>query len=70
MTQTERLLDYLRANPGCSSMDIVRDLSIVNTTGRISDLRKEGHDIVATRDRRGVYRFRLVSKPVQLAAFG
>lgn len=70
MTQTDRLLAYLRSRPGASSLEIVQDLRIVNTTGRISDLRAAGHTIEATRDRWGVYRFTLVEKPVQLAAFG
>ena len=68
MTQTERLLNYLRSRPGCSSLEIVQDLRIINTTGRISDLRKAGHVIEAQRDKRGVYRFWLVEKPVQMAA--
>lgn len=69
MTQTNRLLEYLRDNPGCSSLDIIRDLAILNTTGRISDLRKEGHTIDCWRGRDGVFRFRLVEQPVQLGAF-
>jgi hypothetical protein len=39
VTQTTRLIAYLRRNPGASSLEIIRDLSIVNTTGRISDIR-------------------------------
>jgi len=27
MTQTDRLIRYLRAHPGASSLDIIRDLS-------------------------------------------
>lgn len=42
MTQTERLKDYLLARPGSSSLEIIRDLSITNATGRLSDLRDQG----------------------------
>ena len=69
MTQTERLLVYLRANPGVSSLEITLALRIVNVTGRISDLRKQGHTIDCRRDN-GVDRYVLVEAPVQLAAFG
>ena len=41
-TQAERLLTWLRQNPGSSSLDITLALRIVNTTGRISDLRASG----------------------------
>ena len=70
MNQQDRLVEYLRANPGASSLDIIRDLRLINTTGRISDARREGHVIDAWRGRDGVWRFRLVEEPVQMAAFG
>lgn len=69
MTQAERLLAYLREHPDCSSLEITRDLLIVNVTGRISDLRADGYVIDAGRDRRGVFRYHLSTAPVQLAAF-
>lgn len=62
-TQCERLLAYLRAHPGASSLEITLDLGIVNVTGRISDLRAQGHDIVCVKER-GVARYRLV-EPAQ-----
>ncbi len=47
MTQVDRLILYLSAHPGASSLEIVRDLQIVNTTGRISDIRAlPGFDVV------------------------
>ena len=49
MSQIDRLLHYLRLNPGASSLDIIRDLDVVNTTGRISDLRARGHVIECRR---------------------
>ena len=44
-TQSERLLRWLRANPGASSLEMTLALNIVNTTGRISDLRAAGYVI-------------------------
>lgn len=64
MSQADRLLAYLRANPGASSLEIVRDLLIINTTGRISDLRAAGYTIEARRVD-GVYRYRVI-ETVQL----
>lgn len=64
-TQEERLLHYLHEHPGCSSLEIVRDLSIVNTTGRISDLRSKGYAIEAIREQ-GVYRY-VLREAAQLA---
>lgn len=49
MTQSARLLDYLRSHPGASSLDITGALWIVNVTGRVSDLRAAGHTIVCER---------------------
>lgn len=70
MTQNDRLLRYLRENPGASSLEITKALAIVNVTGRISDLRKDGKDIIAVRVH-GIYRYHVVEpQPVQLAAFG
>ena len=44
-SQAARLLRYLREHPGASSLEIVRDLSIVNTTGRVSDIRAAGYRV-------------------------
>lgn len=59
-TQTQRLLDYLQTHPGASSLEITRDCFIVNVTGRISDLRAQGHRIEDRRGRDGVHRYYLV----------
>lgn len=48
--QAMRTLRYLREHPGASSLEITRDLYIVNVTGRISDLRAHGY-IVECRKR-------------------
>mgnify|MGYP001564346418 CR=1 FL=1 len=49
MTQAHRLLGYLRLNPGASSLEVTRDLLIVNVTGRVSDLRAKGYDVECKR---------------------
>jgi len=69
MTQSERLLRWLRANPGASSIVITYDLHIVNVTGRISDLREQGHVIDVVRGEDRVFRYYLREPAVQLAAF-
>jgi len=65
MTQTTRLLAYLRANPAASSLEITLALSLVNVTGRVSDLRAQGHIVLCERDSRGVRRYR-VAESVQM----
>jgi hypothetical protein len=67
MTQTDRLIRFLRDHPGASSLELTLALGIVNVTGRVSDARAEGHVIECKRraDKRQGYT--LVEKPVQLA---
>ena len=50
MTQTERLVRYLRANPGATSLQITHALALVNVTGRVSDARAQGIDIECRRE--------------------
>lgn len=52
--QAMRTLRYLREHPGSSSMDIVQNLAVLNTTGRISDLRRAGYVIECRRRPDGV----------------
>ena len=47
---------YLTLNPGASSLELTRDLAIVNVTGRVSDLRAAGNVIEAKRVN-GVFRY-------------
>ena len=67
MTQNARLLRFLDLNPdtGVTSLDIVRMLGILNTTGRISDLRAQGHRIDCVR-RNGRFFFRHVQPAERL----
>jgi len=70
MTQADRLLAYLRTHPGASSLEITLALRIVNVTGRVSDLRAQGHVIHAWRAESGTWRYAVLEQPVQLEAFG
>lgn len=74
--QAMRLLRWLRANPGSSSLEITAALLIPNVTGRVSDLRAAGYTIDCRRDPKGVDRY-FVREPrpepvtgTQLGAFG
>lgn len=58
-TQKQRLLDYLQAHPGASSLEITQATYIINVTGRVSDLRAQGHRIEDRREG-GVHRYYLV----------
>jgi hypothetical protein len=69
VTQTDRLVRFLRANPGTSSLELTVALRLVNVTGRVSDARAEGYVIDAVRVD-GVFRYYLREAPVQLVAFG
>jgi hypothetical protein len=65
VSQADRLLLYLRANPGASSLEITYALSLVNVTGRVSDLRARGIRVDCSKDERGVARYVVVEKPEQ-----
>lgn len=69
-TQTARLLHYLHQNPGASSLEITLALSIVNVTGRISDLRAAGHDIRCAKRKDGAdgYSLRVEAEQLTLGA--
>lgn len=55
--QPARLLAWLRANPGASSIEITMALQVVNVTGRVSDLRAAGYVIDCSKDECGVDRY-------------
>lgn len=48
MTQTERVLDYLRRYHSITALDALRDLGIMRLASRISDLRRGGHSVTRT----------------------
>lgn len=49
MTQNERILDYLGSHDHMTGDTAQRELGILCYTKRISELRREGHNIVSTR---------------------
>lgn len=67
-TQNERVLAYLLRHPNTSAMTLINALAIPNYRARISDLRAQGYVIEAKRDKRGIFRYRIVDRPVQLGA--
>ena len=42
MTQTDRLIAYLRSHPGASAMQLITELRMPKYTSRISDARDRG----------------------------
>lgn len=44
-TQRIKILDYLRTHPYMTGMDAVTKLGIMSYTKRISELRRQGHEI-------------------------
>ncbi len=72
VTQSERILRFIRDNPGCTTMDLTLGLApfVSNPRARISDLRDAGHRIEAKRVGRGVWRYHLVTVPSQLSIDG
>lgn len=71
MTQTERLIAYLRENPGATSLEVTLATNLVNVTGRVSDARvigrEHGFDIECRRrDRDNRFGYFLVEKDRQL----
>lgn len=45
MTQTERLIAFLRERPGSTSLEITLATNLVNVTGRVSDARALGYTV-------------------------
>lgn len=46
-TQRQRLLDYLQKNESVTQLEALNDLGIMRLDSRISDLKKDGHKIIA-----------------------
>lgn len=49
MTQNEQVLDYMRRYGSITALDAIRDLGCMRLASRISDLKKEGHNIMAVK---------------------
>lgn len=69
MTQAERVLEFIRTHPACSTMELQYGLDpfVANPRARISDLRAAGYHIECVRDEDGVQRYRVVEPVGQLA---
>jgi hypothetical protein len=75
MTQTERLVAYLRSHPGASGLEIIAALALPKYTSRISDARAAGVQIVCERRSDGFRGYRVVEPRApltgeQIGAFG
>jgi len=70
LTQTARVVRYLREHPGCTIAELTRGLDpfVANPRARISDARKDGHEIVCRRVD-GVNRF-YIDPSAKLTLFG
>lgn len=64
MNQTDRLVRFLRSNPGSTSLEITLATNLVNVTGRVSDARAEGH-IVECRTRKDGRKGYFIVEPAQ-----
>lgn len=62
MTQTERVIKFIREHPGCTTLDLLRgmDPPITNPRARISDIRKLPGFDVECKSVDGVARYRLI----------
>ena len=45
MTQTARVLDYIRENGSITQLEAMRDIGCMRLAARVADLRKEGYTI-------------------------
>lgn len=50
MTQAQRVLEYIRQFGSITQLEALRDLGVMRLASRISDLRKQGYNIVGKRE--------------------
>jgi hypothetical protein len=46
-TQNERILDYIREFGSITQLDALKDLGVMRLASRVSDLRKQGYNIIS-----------------------
>ena len=46
-TQNERILDYIHEFGSITQLEALRDLGVMRLASRMSDLRKQGYDIIS-----------------------
>jgi hypothetical protein len=56
-SQTQKILELLRRYPNGQKTNVDLQLIAFNYTMRVSELRKEGHKIIAVYERPGVFRY-------------
>lgn len=49
-TQNERILDYIAEFGSITQLDALRELGVMRLASRISDLRRQGYNIISTTD--------------------
>lgn len=49
-TQAQRVLDYIREFGSITQLEALRDLGVMRLASRVSDLRREGYNIVGKRE--------------------
>lgn len=50
MTQAQKVLEYIRQFGSITQLEALRDLGVMRLASRVSDLRKQGYNIVGKRD--------------------
>lgn len=50
MTQSAKILDFLKSHNGITSYEAFRYLNITRLAARISDLRRQGHEIYSQKE--------------------
>ena len=50
MTQAQRVLEYIRQFGSITQLEALRDLGVMRLASRVSDLRKQGYNIVGKRE--------------------
>lgn len=49
MTQSQKVLEYIRQFGSITQLEALRDLGVMRLASRVSDLRKQGYNIVGKR---------------------
>lgn len=49
-TQNQRVLDYIKEFGSITQLEALRDLGVMRLASRISDLRRQGYNIVSERE--------------------
>jgi hypothetical protein len=50
--QCQRVYDYIKAHPGCTTLDIINETAVTYPSHRIAELRRAGIPIVVIGDKR------------------